>query len=198
MSVKGKRSRRSVPTRAAIAAEIFTVHPEEHEFYEQFCEEAVESLEPQGPVEYELARTIAVLQWRQKKIMAYETFLFPQGGLSDSATGQPEIGAAFGAARTLFDNLKVLNTLSMFDQRNNNLLFGALKRFDEVQAERRARHQAQIDKAVSMYRLFKANGKAFDPQCHGFVFSSSQIEMEAKKRELLERAQTNNPENLAV
>ncbi|MBV8728423.1 MAG: hypothetical protein JO336_01310 [Acidobacteriia bacterium] len=189
MSKKAKPSRRSVPMREAIAAEILTLAPEEHELYERFCEEIIESLDPQGPLEFELARTIAVCQWQQKRIFAYETALLAEGPENgDSVTGQPEIDQAFRGAQVFFANLKALNTLSIFEERILKMHSGTLKRLQQVQSERQTREQARIDKAVSMYRVFKANGKAFDPQCHGFVFSSGQIEMEARRRELLERA----------
>ncbi|MBV8906657.1 MAG: hypothetical protein JOZ22_23695, partial [Acidobacteriia bacterium] len=152
-------------------------------------EEIIESLDPQGPFEFELARTIAVCQWQQKRIFAYETALLAEGPENgDSVTGQPEIDQAFRGAQVFFANLKALNTLSIFEERILKMHSGTLKRLQQVQSERQTREQARIDKAVSMYRVFKANGKAFDPQCHGFVFSSGQIEMEARRRELLERA----------
>jgi hypothetical protein len=105
--------------------------------------------------------------------------------------GHPQIHAALTAARVFRQDSKAFVNLSLYEQRLQRTLKESLRQLQELQAQRRAARQAELDAAVAQRNLLKMKGQPYDPTQHAaidksvarFVFSPTEIEAEARRQD---------------
>ncbi len=157
--------------------------------YRAFCKELFDSLAPATPVENQLAQTFCDTQWRLNRIRSIEDNLFALGhfeSASDIDVEHPEVHAALTAARVFRDDSKSFLNLSLYEQRLQRTLEKSLRQLHELQTERKARRQAALDAAVALRNLHKMQGRPYAPEPDleqtQFVFSTAEIELEARRQ----------------
>jgi len=165
--------------------------------YHAFCKELFESLAPATPVENQFAQTFCDTQWRLNRIRSIEDSMFALGhfeAASNIDVNHPEAHAALTAARVFRDDSKSFVNLSLYEQRLQRILTNSLQQLQTLQTERRASRQAALDAAVALRNSRKMKGQSSEPepeqQGSQFVFSTADIDLEARRQLRLADAQT--------
>ena len=160
--------------------------------YNEFTSSYLETLQPKGAVETQLANTCADLQFRLHRIAAAEHNLFALGHEENGdsiETGHPESHAALTFAETLRRSKDPIATITLYEQRLSRRFLQTLKQLREMQAERRALEQQQLDEMYIIARLHPSEAETIQPAHLGFVCSTSDWKQYLKRRILLESRQ---------
>jgi hypothetical protein len=192
--------------RHGLTGRIVVLPGEDIEIYNAFCEELMADLAPETPVERQYAQTFCDTQWRLNRARSYEESMLALGHTehADSiGVGHPETLAALAAARTFREDSKAFVNLTLYEQRLQRAQKEALRQLQELQAKRIAARQAALDEAVAIRNLHKMKAQPWDPATTPtsgqFVFSTAEIEREARRQNLRADAQNarSNHYNLA-
>jgi len=139
------------------------------EIYKAFSKELADSLNPETPMEQQLAQTVADTQWRLNRARTYEDgilalghgqALSPQYGGEIDASGQadsPEIHSALTAARVFRDNSTAFVNLSLYEQRLSRAQKEAFRQLRELQAERKAAPPKVLEEVRPPVRPYPLN-----------------------------------------
>ena len=157
--------------------------------YQSFCLQLMTELDPKNPLESELAQTIIDQQWRLNRIRAVEDGLFALLQFSSSDSDSDSAADAILATAQAFrQNSRDFINLTIYEQRIQRLQREALKQLKELQAQRKAQEQAQLEEAVRVHKLHEMLGRQWDPRENGFVYSSDEISRAAARRALVRRS----------
>ena len=150
----------------------------------EFLKPLIEDLSPIGPVETQLARSVALDQFRLNKIKTIEdnmlawTELGPLDGKVD--TEHARVHHALTQARAFFDNDRGFNNLSLYEQRITRNMHKNLKLLRELQSQRKAEDLLKA-KAKPLTRTASTGNEE-----NGFGFSSSLSQAENPTPEVTE------------
>ncbi len=164
---------------------------EDMAIYLSQSKEIVDSLHPETAIEYELAQTIADGTWRMKRLRTVEEGMFAWGNFEEAGNFDAEnaiIHAAFTAAKAFRTNSQDFVNLSIYESRIQRGIEKAMKQLKELQAERKARREAEMTDAIRMRNYYKMLNLPFDPAADEFVYSAAEIETEYLRRERRENA----------
>src|SRR5215469_7359335 len=180
-STDGKSHSSLNATRHGLTGRVVVLPEEDMKVYEAFSAELMTSLDPQTPLEREHAKTVVDQQWRLNRIRSIEDGML---ALSDSDTGtnHPAVDATLAAAQAFLQNSKAFVNLTIYEQRIHRIMEKALSQLQQLQYERKERERMELDRAVSLHRQAEQQGKPYDPQADGFVFSKEEIAAEWKRR----------------
>src|SRR5450631_1151509 len=98
---EGKKRSSLNATRHGLTGRVVVLPSEDMEAYRVFSEEMRKSLNPKGPVEIQLAQTVADNNWRLNRIRSIEDSMLGLGHFEEAGninTNHPEIHAAMTAA----------------------------------------------------------------------------------------------------
>jgi hypothetical protein len=188
---EGKRRSSLNATRHGLTGRVVVLPSEDLNHYQAFSKELVDSLDPQTPLERQLAQTVADQQWRLNRVRSIEDGLFACGHFEEAGsidTGDPETHAALTAARAFREDSKTFVNLTLYEQRIHRIQEKALKQLKELQAERKALEQVQLEEAIQQHKLHKMQGQPYDPRVDGFVYSTPELCFEIARREAAEIA----------
>ncbi len=157
--------------RHGLTGQVALLPHEDREIHDAFCNELIESLKPEAPMERELAQSIAEDSWRLNRICAIETNMFALGHYNH----QSEIQIALADARTFQERAAQFNLLTTYEQRINRNRQRNLKALQELQAQRKAEHEKAMEEAKLLAQESLSNGIPFDPIANGFEFSFEQV-----------------------
>jgi len=143
---------------------------EDREAQNAFIKPIVEDLNPIGAMEIQLARTVALDQFRLNRLKAIEdnmlawTELGPLGDKID--TEYDRVHHAMTQARAYFENDRKFNNLSLYEQRITRNIHKNMKLLRELQAQRKSEELIKA-KAKPLTKAASAtseqNGSAFSP-----------------------------------
>ena len=154
--------------------------------FESFTQGLLDDLKPSGPLETQLAQTIAGLSWRINRASALENNLFTFGMWEHSAsidTENSQARDALAMAAALCAQTQALSTISLHQNRLSRTFERTLNQFRQIQAARRAEEDLQMKDAGRLYLLHaeenKTSGKTepYHPAADGFVFTNSEIDL---------------------
>lgn len=117
-----------------------------------FTREYVKVIDPWGILEIQLTRSLAMDTWRLNRLRAIEENLLAFGAFGPAANIEAEnaqVHHAFTQARVFSREFKVLNTLSLIEQRLNRNIQANLKLLIKLQDRRQAaddRRQAETSR----------------------------------------------------
>ncbi len=172
---EGKQRSRVNATRHAILGHVLHFTGKDLTAYNEFTSSYLETLQPKGAVETQLANTCADLQFRLHRIAAAEHNLFALGHEENGdsiETGHPESHAALTFAQTLRRSKDPIATITLYEQRLSRRFLQTLKQLREMQAERRALEQQQLDEMYIIARLHPSEAETIEPAHLGFVCST--------------------------
>jgi hypothetical protein len=205
-SPEGKKRTSMNALRHGLSGRVVVLPTEDLSLYRQFCEDFVASLNPETPLEGELAQNVADGYWRLKRVRTTEESLFALGhdeGQGDFDAANEEIHAAYTAGKTFRDNSKAFVNLSLYEQRINRGIEKNMKQLRELQAERIERRKAEMAELLRLRDLDKSKSspdvpawvrsstgllipamfrQGEEPVVDGFVYSTEEIEVEAHRR----------------
>jgi len=101
----------------------------------------------------------------------------------------PETHQDLAMSRCFREMHKEFANLALCRQRVQKKMENAIRQLQKLQKERKAEEQAQMEVAIKLQKLHKMQRIPFDPQEHEFVFSISEIERAAARRDLLADAE---------
>ena len=153
---------------------------EEMDAFTTFIQSLVDSLEPVGALERQLAQSYAVFQWRINRAAALEDTLFTFGNMEEVAESlnirHAQAHNAASQAKTFRDHSDQFTRIAMYSQRLVNQSEIIFKRLQKVQAGRKQREQAQLLEASRLYRLAQLQKQTFDPKEHGYTFNLNEVQ----------------------
>jgi hypothetical protein len=105
-----------------------------------FVDAYIQDLDPLGPVERQLANTLALDNWRLNRIKAAEENIFAWGYAVDpgeeAGTEIPQVNAAFAHALSYLTHADAINKLSLYESRLNRNIARNTKLLNERQTQR--------------------------------------------------------------
>ena len=164
---KDRSSRNNL--RHGLTGQITVLPSEDREAHDLFCNRLIEHLNPENPMEEQLANSIAEDSWRLNRVTAIETNIFALGRDRE----RRELQCALKDAETFLDQARSFQLLTLYEQRINRNLQRNLKQLRELQAERREQEHTRRAEEQAQQRLM--NGVPVDPQANGFEFSTAEI-----------------------
>jgi hypothetical protein len=147
------------------------------EVYKTFSKELVDSLNPETPMERQLAQTVADSQWRLNRARTYEDGMLALGH-------DPEIHPALSDAKVFRDHSKDFVNLSLYEQRIQRAQKNAFDQLRELQTERKMVRPYPIDTEAQTGTTGRASARAktmtagqstpvsADTSENGFVYSN--------------------------
>ena len=193
--------------RHGLSGRIVVLPSEDMGLYLKFSGEFVDSLYPATPLESELAQTVADGYWRLKRFRTVEEGMLAMGHYEkegDFDADTEEVHSAFTAAKAFRANSQAFVNLSIYEQRIQRGIEKAMKQLREVQTEGKELRKAEMADVLrlrdyhemmnsswstaatrsSSGQLVPAKEKqGYEPLADGFVYSSSEIETEAHRRD---------------
>jgi hypothetical protein len=170
-TAEGKSNSSRNNLRHGLTGQLSLLPAEDREAHEAFCNELVDSFNPQTPMERQLAQSIAEDSWRLNRARAIENNMFALGHGHE----RREVQIALADAQTFLNQATAFNLLSIYEQRINRNLQRNMKLLKELQAERKAQHDQAMEEAKLLAQLNLMNGLPYRPEENGFVFSAAEI-----------------------
>jgi hypothetical protein len=203
----GKRRSSLNAIRHGLSGRVVVLPSEDLNQYQAFSQELVDSFDPRTPLERQLAQIAADQQWRLNRVRSIEDGMFALGHSEEAGnfeTGNTEIHAALTAARVFRQDSKAFVNLTLYEQRIHRIMEKALKQLKELQAERKANEQRQMEEAIKLQNRYKRQALLSGSQANGVVYSNRELESESARSERLEAPKTAvgqalssaNPDNL--
>jgi hypothetical protein len=184
--------------RHEFTGQFYALSHEDRAAFETHCHRIVEDLQPANHRERWLATSIAEDQWRLNRARALENNIFAIGMSGDIADAtnadSPEVHAAVCQARVWLRDGRNLQLLALYEQRIRRSIEKNEKQLRELQTERKAAHDRDLEEAVILARLAIAEGKTYDAAEYapsgqnGFAFSTTEITRLARREIRLQEA----------
>ena len=82
-----------------------------------------------------------------------------------------------------------LALLTLYESRINRNIRKNMEQLRALQTERKAQHEKALEEAQLLAQLAASNGETFDPEGHGFAFSSIELNFRIERKRQLKLAQ---------
>ena len=190
---EGRKRSRMNALRHGLTGQVTTMTDEDRAAHDQFSKAIIANLAPDGAMETQLAQRVATDSWRLNRASAIEDNLFALGQLQNGGQAcpdVPQIDAALTTAHVFTQESKQLQLLTLYEQRINRSLQKNLAILQQLQATRKAAHEAAMQQAAALLKLSEIKGLEYFPANDGFVFSTAQIHSAIDREQRLQRAAT--------
>jgi hypothetical protein len=187
-SPEGKTRSALNATRHSILSQVIHLPEEEMSSYNEFTERYVNSLQPVGAVETELANACADLQFRLHRLAAAEHNLFAIGHDEQGErwnTGHPESHAALTMAETLRRSGDPLALLPLYESRLHRRFLQTLRQLRDIQADRKLEEQRELAELAQIAAAHPQLAEKIEPTQFGFVCSNAQWQLYRERAKLL-------------
>ena len=166
---EGKERTRLNAFRHGLTGQTVLIEAEEKEIYLNFTRQFFEALKPEGTLERQFAHSASDAQWRINRIKTMEDAMIAKGNNFE-------------------DSAKAFATLSLYESRLRRGQEKSLTQLKALQKEREAKHKAAMEDAMMLKQFDEMEGRVYDPQSDGFVFSASALTAELTRRRRSEAA----------
>jgi hypothetical protein len=168
--------------RDGFTGQVTTLSDEDRPIFEKFKSDFIQDLAPKTVMELSLASSIAWDTWRLNHLRAVEMNTYALGAARTSIeieADDPEALTALSGAITFADEAKRFALMSMYEQRMNRSIHKNLETLLELQAERKANYQRDLEEEIILARANDINGLPYEapaePTQNGSVFSNREI-----------------------
>jgi hypothetical protein len=188
---EGKRRSSLNALRHGLTGQTVVLPEDDLAAYQKHCAQFHAELKPQGLLETKAGQTIADTYWRLDRIRAMENNLFSLGfhELSgELSTDDPAIHCALVQAKSLDGRGDLLARLSLYEQRLNRTLAQAKADLKQLQQERAEAERDALLAAAKIRNLKQALNQPWQPEQHGFEFSTQELTLWMERRRLKEQA----------
>jgi hypothetical protein len=196
-TVEGKKKSSMNALRHGITAQTTVMTEEDRIKHDEFCGKMIAHLAPVEEMEIFLASSVAEEAWRLNLARAECNNIVAIGhfdGTGDAyETEHPEIHTAITSATVVRDKAKTLELLSLYEQRIHRSFQKHFAQLKEQQAERKAKHDTDLDNARLLSQLAELQNLPFDPAVDGIVFSNEEIDRYTERFHRLELAKYRSP-----
>ncbi len=191
-SVDGKKTSSQNARRHGVTAQTTVMTEEDRIRHDSFCDKMIAELGPVGEMETFLASSVAEEAWRLNYSRTQCNNIVAIGhfdGTGDRYDAEhAEIHTAITSATAVRDHAKTLELLSLYEQRIHRAFQKHLAQFKELQAQRKAQRDTDLDNARHLSQLAKLQNLPYIPIQDGFVFSNSEIDGYTERFHRLELA----------
>jgi hypothetical protein len=190
-SEEGKRRSSLNALRHGLTGQTVVLPEDDLAAYQKHCAQFHAELKPQGLLETKAVQTIADTYWRLDRIRAMENNLFSLGfhELSgELSSDDPAIHCALVQAKSLDGRGELLARLSLYEQRLNRTLTLAKAELKQLQQERAEAERKALQAAADIRNLKQALNEPWQPEENGFEFSTDELTLWMRRRELIEQA----------
>jgi hypothetical protein len=170
-TIEGKSNSSRNNLRHGLTGHISLLPTEDREAHDTFCNELIDSFNPETPMENQLANSIAEDSWRLNRARAIENNIFALGHGHQHREAQ----IALADAATFLAQAAAFDRLSIYEQRINRNLQRNMKLLHDLQTERKTQHDHAMEEAKLLAQLNLMNGLPYEPERNGFVFSHTEI-----------------------
>ncbi len=170
-TIEGKSNSSRNNLRHGLTGQISLLPTEDREAHDTFCNELIDSFNPETPMERQLANSIAEDSWRLNRARAIEDNMFALGHQHERREAQ----IALADAETFQTQAAAFDRLTIYEQRINRNLQRNMKLLRDLQTERKAEHNQALEEAKLLAQLNLMNGLPYQPEQNGFVFSPTEI-----------------------
>jgi hypothetical protein len=187
---EGKQKSSLNALRHGLTGQIVVMPREDMEAYKLHLKSFTDEYKPEGATEANLVQALADTTWRLNRVAALETNLLLLGMTREFVllpTATQQIQDAASTAAAVETQSKALATLSIHSQRLSRQFERTITQLRDLQKTRQNQEKRELDRAIDIMQMYKANGKTYDQSVDGFVFSAAQLKeaIRARNREHL-------------
>ncbi len=187
----GKQRSRLNALRHGLTGLTVVLPADDHAAYQRHSQSFLDEYQPQGATENQLVQTLIDTSWRMNRAAAVETNLLSLGMIERESgihTENPEAHAALAMALAFREHGRALSNISIQSQRLARQFERTLVLLRQIQADRRANEERQLDKAAKILKMHKDENLPYEPAEDGFVFSNDQIETFLRRQDRSQQA----------
>jgi hypothetical protein len=164
---------------------------EDQAAYQRHSRSFLDEYQPQGATETQLVQSITDVSWQLNRAAAVETNLFSLG-ITESEdrirASHPDAETALAIALAYREHNRAFANLGIYRQRLAREFERTLILLRQIQAERRANDERQLDNAAKILKMHQDANLPYQPSDDGFVFSKAEIEAYIGREERWQQA----------
>ena len=182
--------------RHGLTGQTIVLPTEDQSAYQRHSQSFLDECQPKGAIETQLVQSLLDTSWQLNRAAAVETNLFSLGitEMEDRIrANHPEAEAALAMALAYREHNRAFANISTYRQRLTREFERTLILLRQIQAERRAAEERQLDQAAKILKMHKHQHRSsepapYNPADDGFVFSNAEIETFLHREERMEQA----------
>ena len=175
----GKQRSKLNALRHGLTGQTVVLPTEDHSAYQRHSQSFLDEYQPKGATETQLVQSLIDTSWRMNRAAAVETNLLALGITEMENrvhSNHPEAEAALAMAMSFREHNRAFSNISIQSHRLTRQFERTMLLLRQVQAERRAVEERQLDQAAKILKMHKEENLPYEPAEDGFVFSTGQIE----------------------
>jgi hypothetical protein len=146
---------------------------------------------PKAQPKTQLVQSLLDTSWQLNRAAAVETNLYSLGiaEMEDRIrSNHPEAETALAMALAYREHNRAFANISIYRQRLTREFERTLVLLRQIQAERRANEERQLDNAAKILKMHRDENVPYNPTDDGFVFSNAEIEAYMGREKRMQRA----------
>jgi len=187
----GKQRSKLNALRHGLTGQTVVLPTEDHSAYQRHSQAFLDEYRPQGATETQLVQSITDISWQLNRAAAVETNLFSLGitEMEDRIrANHPQAEDALAMALAFREHNRAFANLGVYRQRLTRQFERTLILLRQIQAERRANEERQLDNAAKILKMHQDANLPYEPAQDGFVFSKAEIEAYIEREERWQQA----------
>jgi hypothetical protein len=179
--------------RHGLTGQTVVLPTEDHSAYERHSQSFLAEYRPKDATETQLVQSLIDTSWRMNRAATVETNLFSLGIIEMEdrlRANHPEAEAALAMALAFREHMRAFANISINSQRLARQFERTLAQLRQIQAERRAAEERQLNQAAKILKMHKDENLPYQPTEDGFVFSNDEIETFLHREERRQKANT--------
>jgi hypothetical protein len=194
---EGKQRVRLNGLRHGLTGQVSIMTEDNRREHDAFCNPITARLNPEGPLEFQLANLIAHDHFRINRIHSIEDGVFALGHAHPANqidSGAPQADVSLSEATTFLRDSKQILLMTTYESRITRNIAKNMEELRRLQAERQAQLDKQLEEAQLLHQLAESKSEPFDPRQNGFAFSSVELNfLIERNRQLKEALSLNQP-----
>jgi hypothetical protein len=190
-SEEGKQRVRLNGLRHGLTGQVSIMTEDNRREHEAFCNPITAKLNPEGPLELQLANLIAHDYFRINRIHSIEDGVFALGHAHPANqidSGAPQADVSLSEATTFLRDSKQILLMTTYESRITRNIAKNMEELRRPQAERQAQLEKQLEEAQFLHQLAESKSEPFDLRQNGFAFSSVELNFLIERNRQLKEA----------
>jgi len=187
----GKQRSKLNALRHGLTGHTIVLPTDDQAAYQRHSQSFLDEYRPQGATESQLVQSVTDISWQLNRAAAVETNLFSLG-ITESEdrirASHPDAETALAMALTYREHNRAFANIGIYRQRLAREFERTLILLRQIQAERRANEERQLDNAAKILKMHQDANLPYQPAQDGFVFSKTEIEAYIEREERWQQA----------
>jgi len=187
----GKQRSKLNALRHGLTGHTIVLPTDDQAAYQRHSQSFLDEYRPQGATESQLVQSVTDISWQLNRAAAVETNLFSLG-ITESEdrirASHPDAETALAMALAYREHNRAFANLGIYRQRLAREFERTLILLRQIQAERRANEERQLDNAAKILKMHQDANLPYQPAQDGFVFSKTEIEAYIEREERWQQA----------